>query len=123
MDRHEFVTVSVRLLGVALMALALPTLGDQATAIVERWVWFNGRLGWVVSNFPRLRDNYGISVGLIGAAGLQFGVGAHLFWGGRRLMRRIARVNHSECPRCGYDLRGAEHAGVCPECGSVRGGG
>ncbi len=33
--------------------------------------------------------------------------------------RRMIRRKRGRCIKCGYDLRGAEHA-VCPECGVER---
>ncbi len=42
-----------------------------------------------------------------------------LLFGGLPALRRYARRRHGRCPKCGYDLRGAEHE-VCPECGVER---
>jgi hypothetical protein len=34
------------------------------------------------------------------------------------MLRRFIRIRRGRCPKCGYDLRGAEHH-RCPECGTA----
>lgn len=35
----------------------------------------------------------------------------------RRRMARLRTLNYRSCPECAYDLRKADPAGTCPECG------
>ena len=120
MSRHEFVTVSLRLLGLVLVAVAARGVAEQATAFVQTLAWLDWHLSWLWSNFDPANDNYGLSRLEVAVLAVQFALGTYLLLGGRRLGRWIARLERDRCVGCGYDLTGVASGQRCPECGTER---
>jgi hypothetical protein len=86
----------------------------------HRWMWyfFGAQMLFVLSGFlafwipPSVGTSYQWSRLAIPFA--MFGV---LLLFAIRRSRRIKRCEFKVCYACGYDLRGLDESGVCPECG------
>ena len=108
MDRFFWVRPAMRLIGVLLIGLALPSTVHSLVNFVDRivssddWRWDRQNLfAWLA---------WGLSVGL------QFLLGMYLLFGGRSVLRWCLRGVDSCCLRCGYELEGVR-GDKCPECG------
>ena len=118
MSRHEFVTVSLRLLGLICLLLAVPRIAAQLTALVQTLSWLHWQVQHLWENLVGAMDNFGLSLGEAIVAILQTAFGLYLLLGGRRLRRLIARMDDGRCLTCGYDLQGNGPGAKCPECGT-----
>ncbi len=100
----------LRVVGVLLLGLSLPTLIDYVFRVVERMATSQrfgvpfgpGELGWFL-------------IYLLGA-GSQCALGLYLLFKGRRVLRWVLHGVDTCCTRCGYQLAGTV-GGRCPECG------
>ncbi len=120
MNRHEFVTVSLRLLGLLCLMFAVPRFVVQVTALFQTLNGLNWQLRLLPENFDWAQSNYGFSLGELFVGCLQLAFGFYLLLGGHWLRQRITRIERDICPECGYDLSGIEMGHRCPECGVVR---
>lgn len=98
----------VRVVGLLLVGLAVPSLVD--------------RVGTVVNEFTSPTPPTSLSVGWVVAwvlgPALQCAFGVYLLAGGGALTRWCVGKAKGRCPSCDYDLRGIT-GGRCPECGAL----
>ena len=120
MNRYEFITVGLRLLGLLCLMFAVPKLLLQAVAFLQTLHSLDWQLRLLPENLSWAQSHYGFSPGGLFVGCLQLAFGLYLLLDGRWLQRRITRMERSACPECGYSLSGIEKGERCPECGGVR---
>jgi hypothetical protein len=99
--------LALKLIGVFLIASAIPEVVNTAISFVALWVDAGGGYpGWWL-----------IASGLGFAA--KVAVGLYLLFGGRWLVDRLIPSNRPYCHECAYELTGLPPEGVCPECGTA----
>lgn len=106
MIRYSWFKLIMRLIGVLLIGLSLPTAAGAVASLIYGFVnganyLEPGALIWLFSLLPALA---------------QLGIGLYLLFGSKWLMERCLRGIDSTCPNCAYDLTGAT-GNTCSECG------
>lgn len=127
---HFLTSATLLALGWVFMKMATPSLVLQPNgqyAAVWPWTWYAGLTVVLIASLPLLLPALlvlpeGWMCMLLLLLPLNSGVVGYV--GGRWYIRRRIRkgdpdwrIQHWQCPACGYDLTGSRHAKMCPECG------
>lgn len=116
MKYKTLVRLALKLVGVLLLAYAIPDLVNTGTMFVL--AIGEGYTPWFGSGSLELSElvMYMTQIGAVGTL-LKLIIGGYLLFGGAAVANLCVPSNRTYCPECGYELRMI--AGErCPECGS-----
>lgn len=109
MKHKTWFRLVLKAIGILLIAMSLPALGQAVGALAYALMDTSMNL-----SFP---DNYWVVQASFYAGGLaQFAFGLYLILGGKWIVDRAIPSNRPYCPECGYDMSRTQGA-RCPECG------
>lgn len=109
MKHKTIVRLALRLMGVYLLAIGLPTAVSQAANVAMK---LSGS-----ANSPMTGNDWSWLLPSVLYGGTQIVLGAYLLFGGRLVVNTIVPSNRPYCPECSYELRPPISA-HCPECGA-----
>jgi hypothetical protein len=98
------VRLALKVLGIFLIASAIPTLIEMAIWVLSAFLGGDMTLGWY----------FGSGIGSV----VQILIGLYLLFGGKWIVDRVIPSNRPYCHECAYELTGLPPEGVCPECGT-----
>jgi len=117
MKHKTWFRLLLKIIGIFLLATAIPNLLNAVTAVVGMTMT-TGRQYWSVGTGFDLWTTlyFAYTQGLIGSI-LQCVIGIYLLLGGKFLIDLCIPSNRPYCPDCGYELSGLA-GDQCPECGA-----
>lgn len=113
MKHKTIVRIALKLLGVYLIALGLPTALSTSFNVMISLTPLNVNSGQSIFG-PNGQWQWMLSSVLY--FGTQIAVGAYLLFGGGWIVNLIVPSNRAYCPECGYELHGPAQR-QCSECG------